>query len=122
MNENRNLIVAFALAFAVIVGWNYFVLMPADREHRAQVARQAQLAQLAHQEKAETVTHVQAPGGNSGPGHLARAAALKLGGARVAIDTPTVDGSLRLKGARFDDLRLKNYRETLDPRSPEIIL
>ncbi len=47
---------------------------------------------------------------------------MKESGARVAIDTPTVDGSLRLKGARFDDLRLKKYRETVDPKSPEIVL
>jgi YidC/Oxa1 family membrane protein insertase len=53
---------------------------------------------------------------------LPRSAALEAGGARVAIDTPTVDGSLLLKGARFDDLRLKNYRETVDPKSPEIVL
>ena len=33
-----------------------------------------------------------------------------------------MDGSLLLKGARFDDLRLKKYRETIDPKSPEIVL
>jgi YidC/Oxa1 family membrane protein insertase len=33
-----------------------------------------------------------------------------------------VDGSLLLKGARLDDLRLKKYRETVDPKSPEIVL
>ncbi len=53
---------------------------------------------------------------------LSRTDALKLDGARVPIDTPTVDGSLTLKGARFDDLRLKNYKETVDPKSPEIVL
>ncbi|HEY0106674.1 MAG TPA: membrane protein insertase YidC, partial [Rhizomicrobium sp.] len=42
--------------------------------------------------------------------------------ARVKIDTPDLDGSLLLKGARFDDLRLKSYHETTDPRSPEIVL
>ena len=57
-----------------------------------------------------------------GAGSLSRAEALKSGGARVAIDTPSVDGSLLLKGARFDDLQLKNYRETIDPKSPEIVL
>ena len=40
----------------------------------------------------------------------------------MAIDAPMVDGSILLKGARFDDLRLKKYRETIDPKSPEIVL
>jgi YidC/Oxa1 family membrane protein insertase len=53
---------------------------------------------------------------------ISRSAALKAGGARVAIATPSVNGSLRLKGARFDDLQLRKYRETLDPKSPEIVL
>ena len=53
---------------------------------------------------------------------ISRGSALKAGGARVAIATPSVNGSLRLKGARFDDLQLRKYRETLDPKSPEIVL
>ena len=53
---------------------------------------------------------------------MSRDAALKAAGTRVAIDTPMLDGSIALKGARFDDLRLKKYRETTDPKSPEIVL
>ena len=32
----------------------------------------------------------------------------------IQIDTPTVSGSINLKGARLDDLRLKEYHETVD--------
>jgi YidC/Oxa1 family membrane protein insertase len=117
MNENRNLILAIILAGAVLLGWNYFVLMP---QQQAEKAQQARLIQEQKQEKekpaAQTVT---AP---SSVGHLSRDAALKAGGTRVAIDTPTLDGSLRLTGAHFDDLRLKGYHETTNPRSPEIVL
>ena len=42
--------------------------------------------------------------------------------APAVIETPTVDGSINLTGARFDDLRLRQYRETPAPRSPEIEL
>jgi len=41
---------------------------------------------------------------------------------RVTISTPELSGSINLKGARFDDLLLKNYRETNDPASPLIVL
>jgi YidC/Oxa1 family membrane protein insertase len=50
------------------------------------------------------------------------AKALKLSPSRVAIDTVTIDGSINLIGARFDNLQLKKYRETVDPKSPEIVL
>src|SRR6185369_2009848 len=51
-----------------------------------------------------------------------RDAALKQASERATIDTPTLGGSINLTGGRFDDLRLKLYRETPDPRSPEIEL
>ena len=41
---------------------------------------------------------------------------------RVAIDTPSIAGSINLRGGRIDDVSLKNYRETVDPKSPIIVL
>ena len=38
------------------------------------------------------------------------------------IDTPALDGSIALKGGRLDDLSLKDYRETPDKNSPNIVL
>jgi YidC/Oxa1 family membrane protein insertase len=41
---------------------------------------------------------------------------------RVKISTPRLHGSIDLLGARLDDLTLANYHETVDPRSPEVVL
>ncbi|MGO9398862.1 MAG: membrane protein insertase YidC, partial [Xanthobacteraceae bacterium] len=41
---------------------------------------------------------------------------------RVAIETPRLGGSIDLKGGRIDDLTLTQYRETVDPDSPPIVL
>src|SRR5258705_10799662 len=41
---------------------------------------------------------------------------------RVQIDTPRLSGSISLKGARIDDLSLVQFRETVDPSSPPIVL
>jgi YidC/Oxa1 family membrane protein insertase len=41
---------------------------------------------------------------------------------RVSINTPSLHGSIALKGGRIDDLSFANYRKTLDPKSDEIIL
>jgi len=119
MNENRNLLLAVLLSAAVLLGWEFFVASP---QLKTQQAQQAQQALLAHQEKKQSAANMAAPQAQAAAAHMNRDQALKLGGARIAIDTPTVDGSLLLKGARFDDLRLKHYRETVDPKSPEIVL
>jgi len=41
---------------------------------------------------------------------------------RVPIETPRLSGSIALKGGRIDDLSLNQYRETVDPKSPPIVL
>ena len=41
---------------------------------------------------------------------------------RVKIETPRLTGSISLKGARIDDLSLVQFRETVDPASPAIVL
>ena len=41
---------------------------------------------------------------------------------RVPFESARVRGSINLQGARIDDLALRNYRETVDPESPQIEL
>jgi len=114
MSDNRNLIIAFALSALVLLGWNYFVARPQmQAEHARQVYAQKENAHTAARPRAASPL---------GPGSLSHAQALAASGARIHVDTPTLDGTLRLSGARFDDLRLKRYHETLDPKSPEIVL
>ena len=40
----------------------------------------------------------------------------------MAIQTPSLAGSINLRGGRIDDVLLKNYHETVDPKSPRIVL
>src|SRR5690348_1472111 len=41
---------------------------------------------------------------------------------RVKIDTPRLHGSIALNGGRIDDLTLATYHDTVDPKSPEVVL
>src|SRR5258706_3834522 len=119
MNNNKNVLMAIALAAAVLFLWQYFVATPSMK------AEQARQAALTHQEKAKpsgTPAAPALPGIAAGGSRMSREAALNVGGTRVVIDTPMVDGSILLKGARLDDLRLKKYHVTVDPKSPEIVL
>jgi YidC/Oxa1 family membrane protein insertase len=61
-----------------------------------------------------------APGATK-PGAVTRDAVIAAS-PRIAIETPRLRGSIALKGARIDDVALKDYRETVDPKSPNIVL
>src|SRR4029079_19007913 len=41
---------------------------------------------------------------------------------RIKIETPRLSGSIALKGARIDALSLEKFRDTVDPKSPAIVL
>src|ERR1051325_2379393 len=115
--NNRNLVLVVILSVLVLGVWQYFIAGPAMK------SEEARQAHLAHEEKAHGPRPAPSVRGEDmSTGHISRGQALRAGGARIAIDTPTVDGSLLLKGARFDDLRLKKYHLSVDPKSPEIIL
>ena len=62
-----------------------------------------------------------APGAVAAQRRRQRAEAI-AGQPRFRIDTPRLHGSIALMGARFDDLTLADYHETVDPKSPEVVL
>jgi YidC/Oxa1 family membrane protein insertase len=108
--DNKNFLAAILMSMAIIFGWQYFYVAP-------QLKQQEQAAQVQAQQKASGT----APAAVVAATVLPRDQALKASD-RIAIDTPDVDGSINLKGASLDDLKLKNYRETVDKASPEIVL
>ena len=119
--DSRNIILAIALSVAVLIGWNYFFGSP-----QLQKDRQAQTQAQSH--PAGAAPTVGGGGANaplgSNPINAAtetRAQAIAAS-PRVAIDTPSLGGSIALTGGLIDDLLLKAYRETIDPNSPNITL
>jgi YidC/Oxa1 family membrane protein insertase len=106
-NDSRNWITFFAVTMALFLAYQYFIIAPA--------ARQAQVARARGYAAAPAAA--QAPAAPK----LTRPQALALS-PRVAIDTPALAGSIALKGARFDDLYLKNYHVTVDKTSPLVEL
>lgn len=117
--ESRNLIVAVLLSVLVLVAWQFFVEAP-----RIEAQRQRLAAERAAAAQAETTTAPPVPGAPVGvpaTDTLPRDTVLTTGGARLKFDNDKIDGSIKLTGAQIDDLRLKQYRETIDPKSPEIV-
>jgi YidC/Oxa1 family membrane protein insertase len=135
MIEHKNTILAIVLSLIVVVGWQFFVGYPqVDKQRRDAELKQQQQTQLQPQGQPGTGQ----PGGATGPqtgtpavpgGPAASTQpaantreALIAAAPRVAIDTPRLKGSIDLKGARIDNLSLEQYRETVDPNSPPIVL
>ncbi len=110
-DETKRMIAFVVIAGLLMLAYQMFVLDP-----------QAKVAQAAHQRAVaeQAATAVSAPAGPPQP-NLSRPQALSVG-PRVRIDTPSLRGSLALRGARLDDLYLKNYHELPDKRSPEVEL
>jgi YidC/Oxa1 family membrane protein insertase len=130
MDDQKNLLLALALTGVVLIGWQYLFAVP-------QLEKQKQIAQQQQQQ-----TQPQQPLPNAQPGvppqvapgtvppaprlpsaapTLTRETALAAS-PRIRIDTPRLSGSLALMGGRIDDLALVQYRETVDPNSPPIVL
>ncbi len=129
MTDNRNMFIAIGLSLVILIGWQYFYGMP-QAEKQRQIAAQQQAQQLAAQSQAPAAADgTPAPAGaplapNTLPAAartVTRAQALAAS-PRVAIDTARVKGSISLRGGRVDDVSLADYHETVDPKSPIIVL
>jgi YidC/Oxa1 family membrane protein insertase len=133
MIQNRNTILAVILSGLVLIAWQYFYNIPQMERQRAQSQVQAELQKPAPQPGSTPSSQPQtgnAPTPSANPPAntpasdapvVSREAALAAT-PRVKIDTPRLSGSISLKGARIDDLALVQYRDTVDPNSPAIVL
>ncbi len=111
--DNKNFILAMVLSSLIIFGWQFFYVAPQAEKAKA-VAEQQQKLEVPQAQGT-------APAATAAAAVATRDQALTAS-TRVKIDTPFVDGSINLKGAALDDLRLKRYRETVSPASAEIVL
>ncbi|MFC0279502.1 membrane protein insertase YidC [Falsigemmobacter intermedius] len=100
-DQNKNLILATALSFLVILVW-FVVFPPADpvTDPNAPVAVQGETLPPALAGVTGETAAIPAPET-----------------ARLKLDTPRLTGSVALTGGRLDDLQLRDYRETTDDAS-----
>lgn len=117
MDDKRNLIIAILLTALILFGWpmlasKFFPTPPSASSSEAHAGKPA-------------------PGGtatssSSIPSSTASAAVVSLDkaliGARVAIETPKLRGSINLEGAKIDDLLLLAHRTELAKDSPPVRL
>ncbi|GBF28176.1 membrane protein insertase YidC [bacterium MnTg02] len=139
--NNRSFLLAIVLSICVLIFWQFFYAGPKMEQE------QARLKNTTEQSETATKTPSTAPakpgaaptaagessvplapemGAPPRPGSApnvanARVSAVKAT-ARIKIDTPSLIGSISLRGARIDDLTLRDYRVAVAPGSANVVL
>ena len=108
-DQNKNLLLATGLSFAVMLVW--FAIAPPQSPPPT----------------VEEVTDTSPVAGTSGASDvstniLSSNAKAVADADRIKINTPRLEGSLSLLAGRIDDLRLKDYTETIKEGSPIVTL
>jgi YidC/Oxa1 family membrane protein insertase len=132
-DNQKNLLLAIVLSVSVLLAWQLLFAGPKLKEEQERRAR-------SQQEQTQTRPTASLPRPAPRPCRArrrARAAACcrprsrqpattreasLQGSARVPISTPSLRGSIALKGGRVDDLVLVKYRDTVEPNSPNVVL
>jgi YidC/Oxa1 family membrane protein insertase len=127
LENNRNFFITIALSVLILTLWQVFYMNPRIEREREQARIEAERVEQQNpgQTTTTTPTAPAAPGttvpGTDGATAESRDQALAAS-PRVRIDTPSISGSINLKGGRIDDVKLKAYRLTVEKDSPNIEL
>ncbi len=112
MNEDlKGLYIAIILSAFVVLGVNYFMpkqVVPQPVAEETVVVTPETAEETAAEEPAEV--------------QLLSAEEAVAQDARLNLKNEVLEGSIRLKGARFDNLKLLRYKETIEDNSPNVSL
>jgi YidC/Oxa1 family membrane protein insertase len=112
LNDNRNMILAIVLSALVLIGWSYLA------ESWFPVA-QPQTQKVENGK----VKPIQPPAGSAAAPQALRGRSVVIASSpRVRFQTPSLSGSINLKGARIDDVVMLRQRSTVDRKSPPVPL
>lgn len=116
MVDQKRLILAIGISIAILLTFELFWNQPIREAERL---RQAEIAAIEEAEREAAATRAGMAIAAQTPGEAARPATpTTTADLRVRIDSPGVVGSINLTGARFDNVSLRNFRETVVPDSP----
>ena len=129
--EQRNLLLAIVVSVVILIGFQYLfekMRPPTPATPPSPAATQTVPAPPAPGTTSPGATAPAAPGAAGQASGTAAAPAAETREQaiaeqpRVRINTPRLHGSVALTGGRIDDLTLATYHETVDPKSPEVVL
>jgi YidC/Oxa1 family membrane protein insertase len=114
VNDSKNLILAVALSALVLLGWSWAAnrFFPTANPPSTKIEAGKQ----------EPVAHPQVQQAPATPKKLQSLRAALASSPRVRIRTPSLSGSINLKGAQIDDLLLVDQKQTIAKDSPPVRL
>ncbi len=114
MNDSKNLILAVVLSALVLLGWTWAAnkYFPTANPPSTKVVNGQQ----------QPTAQPQAQPTPAAPKALQNRDQVLPSTPRVRIETPSLQGSINLKGAQIDDLLLVRHRETISRDSPPVRL
>jgi YidC/Oxa1 family membrane protein insertase len=116
LNDSKNLILAVVLSALVLLGWTW----AANKYFQPANPPSTKIENGKVQPPPQAQAHAQ-PTATSPKALQTRSAVLKST-PRIRIQTPSLAGSINLKGAQIDDLTLVRQRETIAKDSPPVRL
>lgn len=127
MHDNRNTILAIVLSAIILTAWQYFFAIPRiDHQRQKMETEQAinsgNVSSVINALKPRQQTETSPPPIDRMLRPTVDRSQKIAMEERVIIDTPSIGGSLNLKGGYIDDIFLKKYHETVSRDSPSIIL
>lgn len=137
-NNQSNLLLAFMLSATILISWTWFYQKPRTEKIAAEKAAMEKLAKSTKTETASDNTKMAdnktssvIKSENSETIDTPKTAVIlaersdiikKSEAERITISSDELHGSINLKGAKFDDLTLVKYHQTIDDKSPEVAL
>jgi YidC/Oxa1 family membrane protein insertase len=114
VKDNKNLILAVVLSALVLLGWTWAAnkYFPTANPPSTKVVNGKQ----------QPLPQPQAQPAPNSPSRQQSVSAALASGPRVRIQTPSLQGSINLKGAQIDDLMLVDQKQTIAKNSPPVRL
>lgn len=120
MGDQKNMIIAFALALGVLLVWDMFVFQPERERMEAEIAAKEAAAPAA-QSRDAGITAPNAPGMAAIQVAMPRAQAIGAS-ARLPFTNGRISGSIALRGGLIDDLTLLDYNTALESDEKVVLL
>ena len=114
--DTKNILVAVVLSTLIIVGWQVLVVDPELKKEQAQIVKTEQSKPSAGKPSAPSLNNKK----NIPQKKITRSEAV-TSELRVKLENSQITGSISLNGGLIDDVTLKNYKESLDKKSKQVV-
>ena len=115
--DTKNILVAVVLSTLIIVGWQVLVVDPELKKEQAQIVKTEQSKPSAGKPSAPSLNNkTKIP-----QKKITRSEAV-TSELREKLENSQITGSISLNGGLIDDVTLKNYKESLDKNSKQVVI